>query len=404
MASRLKPPPGSKLARPVGTGLKPPGNLKPLGRVPQPQAHHTPAAEKETPQTKPFAAGRSSSGGLQMKGPGGVRKPVGLVKGPGQVNRVASGAAAGLATPRETGQTSQSSQPTPASQEAPTLEVGDKVLVGGTKPGVIAFIGPTQFAKGVWAGIILDSYDGKNNGSVSGTQYFDCEPNRGLFSRLEKLTLVSKASELKPPKAQQSGAGPDIAVGDRVLAEGGKPGMIAFLGPTKFAHGVWVGVVLDTPEGKNNGSVAGVQYFDCEPNYGLFTRPQKLKKLDQFQPRSRTSSQISQPPSEDSAPILRAPSGQRSAQSTPIDPERLKALREQLKIGDRVLVAGAKEGFLRYLGPTEFAKGVWAGVELEEPLGKNDGAVSGKRSEVTCYTCMWLPSHALILLESPHSR
>ena len=36
-------------------------------------------------------------------------------------------------------------------------------------------------------------------------------------------------------------------------------------------------------------------------------------------------------------------------------------------------------GILRYLGTTEFAKGDWAGVELSEKLGKNDGSVGTKR-------------------------
>lgn len=40
---------------------------------------------------------------------------------------------------------------------------------------------------------------------------------------------------------------------------------------------------------------------------------------------------------------------------------------------------GSKPGTLRYLGPTEFANGEWAGVELDDPLGKNDGSVEGKR-------------------------
>ena len=47
--------------------------------------------------------------------------------------------------------------------------------------------------------------------------------------------------------------------------------------------------------------------------------------------------------------------------------------------GDRVLIGGTKVGHLRYLGTTDFAKGEWAGVELDDPIGKNDGAVAGKR-------------------------
>ena len=33
----------------------------------------------------------------------------------------------------------------------------------------------------------------------------------------------------------------------------------------------------------------------------------------------------------------------------------------------------------RYLGETEFAKGEWAGIELDAAIGKNDGSVEGKR-------------------------
>lgn len=49
------------------------------------------------------------------------------------------------------------------------------------------------------------------------------------------------------------------------------------------------------------------------------------------------------------------------------------------QVGDRVLVGGAKTGLLKYIGKTDFAKGIWAGIELEEAIGKNDGAVAGKR-------------------------
>lgn len=34
-------------------------------------------------------------------------------------------------------------------------------------------------------------------------------------------------------------------------------------------------------------------------------------------------------------------------------------------------------GILQFCGPTDFASGEWAGVELETSVGKNDGSVGG---------------------------
>ena len=45
-----------------------------------------------------------------------------------------------------------------------------------------------------------------------------------------------------------------------------------FAGPTKFQPGEWFGVELPTPLGKNDGSVAGVKYFSCKKQHGLFVR------------------------------------------------------------------------------------------------------------------------------------
>jgi CAP-Gly domain-containing linker protein 1 len=52
------------------------------------------------------------------------------------------------------------------------------------------------------------------------------------------------------------------------------------------------------------------------------------------------------------------------------------------QLGDRVIVKsqqGSKVGHLRFMGTTEFATGEWAGVELDDAMGKNDGTVGGKR-------------------------
>lgn len=51
-------------------------------------------------------------------------------------------------------------------------------------------------------------------------------------------------------------------VGDKVEISGKDVrGVIAFMGETKFAPGEWIGVILDEPKGKNNGSVREHEYF-----------------------------------------------------------------------------------------------------------------------------------------------
>lgn len=45
-------------------------------------------------------------------------------------------------------------------------------------------------------------------------------------------------------------------------------GTLRFCGSTEFSGGLWAGVELDKPEGKNDGSVAGVQYFNCRNKHG----------------------------------------------------------------------------------------------------------------------------------------
>ncbi|KAI5948911.1 NIP100 [Candida theae] len=50
----------------------------------------------------------------------------------------------------------------------------------------------------------------------------------------------------------------------------------------------------------------------------------------------------------------------------------------RFQIGDHVKVKG-ELGVIKYIGDTEFAPGTWFGVELERPIGKNDGSVKGVR-------------------------
>ncbi|XP_039229264.1 kinesin-like protein KIF13B isoform X15 [Drosophila yakuba] len=68
-----------------------------------------------------------------------------------------------------------------------------------------------------------------------------------------------------------------IVVGESVLIRPyNTSGVIRFVGTTEFQPGAWIGVELDTPTGKNDGSVKGVQYFQCKPKHGMFVRSDKL--------------------------------------------------------------------------------------------------------------------------------
>lgn len=75
------------------------------------------------------------------------------------------------------------------------VEIGAKVCVGSSastaKRGIVRYIGETHFAGGEWIGVQLYEKDGKNDGSVDDTRYFDCEPEHGLFARRVCLVVCS---------------------------------------------------------------------------------------------------------------------------------------------------------------------------------------------------------------------
>merc|ERR1712113_1227154 len=58
----------------------------------------------------------------------------------------------------------------------------------------------------------------------------------------------------------------ELKEGQRVDAMG-RNGVVRFVGTTNFQPGLWVGIELDGPDGKTDGTVKGISYFRCEPNH-----------------------------------------------------------------------------------------------------------------------------------------
>uniref|UniRef100_A0A8C5GW87 CAP-Gly domain-containing linker protein 4-like n=1 Tax=Gouania willdenowi TaxID=441366 RepID=A0A8C5GW87_GOUWI len=234
--------------------------------------------------------------------------------------------------------------------------------------GTLRFCGSTEFSGGLWAGVELDKPEGKNDGSVVGVRYFTCQIRHGIFAPLSKISKLSqrhktraaKTTPTRPPRRMDQScvsskistgimshslssssssldsrpvarprplpkqrpthrqrrerasmsprttplpdvhtspvntAGPlsrtptgssslrtgsEVCLGDRVLVVKQRTGVVQFYGKTNFAPGLWLGIELDKPSGKNDGSVGGVRYFSCPPKHGLFAPPSHVQRI-----------------------------------------------------------------------------------------------------------------------------
>ncbi|XP_041668571.1 CAP-Gly domain-containing linker protein 4-like isoform X2 [Cheilinus undulatus] len=241
-------------------------------------------------------------------------------------------------------------------------------------------------------------------------------PSQGLQSSPDTTALTNAGVRSRTPSASSSVCGgPEVHVGERVLVVGQRTGVVQFYGKTSFAPGLWLGIKLDKPSGKNDGSVGGVRYFSCPPKHGVFAPPSRVQRIHGSVDclSELSSSRLSHPFSGTIRRSFSTSSAianpKESNRRSPVSRSRSNPHRRRwntlsggvggvprntagsstspgcdgqvcLRIGMQVLLNSANEmAFIRYLGTADFAPGIWLGLELRSPKGKNDGSVGGRR-------------------------
>ena len=97
---------------------------------------------------------------------------------------------------------------------------------------------------------------------------------RGLEEKAA-ADAAARAEAHKPHKAKKDD------VGKRCTVTGyDSPGTIRFFGPHQADGKKKVGVELDSPDGKNNGTIKGHQYFSCAKKHGVLVAPSKVLVVD----------------------------------------------------------------------------------------------------------------------------
>ena len=119
-----------------------------------------------------------------------------------------------------------------------------------------------------------------------------------------------------------------------------------------------VGVELDEPNGRNNGSTpSGEILFHCEPLHGVFVKTTVVKP-EATAVRAQCGDQLKGV----------GPEGDDDAAVAP-----LSAADAWMVIGARCMVAKRGMGTVRWIGV--IGKALRVGVELDQPNGLNDGSV-----------------------------
>ncbi|XP_062296173.1 CAP-Gly domain-containing linker protein 4-like isoform X3 [Scomber scombrus] len=266
------------------------------------------------------------------------------------------------------------------------IRLGDRVVIAGQKVGTLRFCGSTEFSGGLWAGVELDKPEGKNDGSVAGVQYFTCRIKHGIFAPLSKISkplerhktsTVKTSTPIRPPRRL------DLSRITSKINTGLTPSVKKSpdnQSPPSPNQGT-EGDASETKTGVLSRSLSSSS-SSLDSRHGPASRPRPLPR--QRLPARQRRERVSPSPRTTPSPALRSSPGSTSlppAGPRSRTPSASSSVCEgpEVRLGERVLVVGQRTGVVQFYGKTSFAPGLWLGIELDKPSGKNDGSVGGVR-------------------------
>ncbi|XP_049306633.1 kinesin-like protein KIF13A isoform X4 [Bactrocera dorsalis] len=135
---------------------------------------------------------------------------------------------------------------------------------------------PPQGGANVMSSSVIST---NNNGGASRAQLqrASVAQMEGILTASNDRLNVSMTGSMELDAETEASLPDWVLVGESVLIRPyNTSGVISYIGNTHFQAGTWIGVELDTPTGKNDGTVQGIQYFQCKPKHGIFVRYDKL--------------------------------------------------------------------------------------------------------------------------------
>ena len=122
-------------------------------------------------------------------------------------------------------------------------------------------MGPKEGKQGIWVRVNLDPVPG----------------NHSMFDESSNQSRAIWVPKQRVEQILERGNQYNLTIGDRVTyLKKRLHGYVRYIGATHFSTGVYYGIELDEPRGKNNGRVKKKFYFECEDNYGIMLQFKKI--------------------------------------------------------------------------------------------------------------------------------